>query len=144
MTEISFHTKVPDVMGYACRLLRKASRKGSRVVVSAESDVLRQLDLALWTFDELDFVPHIRVARGATVAPRLAATPIWLIEPGTEPTGHDVLVNLSLELPPGFAAYERVIEIVGHGDEVARAGRARWRHYLERGYALKHHEAVND
>ena len=83
MTEVSFHTGVSDVLGYACRLLRKAARKGARVAVCGEAALLQQLDRALWTFDPLDFTPHARLAAGAVPAPRLAATPIWLIEPLT-------------------------------------------------------------
>jgi DNA polymerase III subunit chi len=141
LTEISFHTKVPDVLGYACRLLRKASRKGSFVVVTAEAAVLQQLDQALWRFDPLDFVPHIRVAPGANVSARLRSTPIWLTEPGAPTPVHDVLVNLAPEVAPGFEAFERVIEVVGRDDVASRNGRQRWRHYVDRGYAIKHHEA---
>ena len=146
MTEISFHTGVPDVLGYACRLLRKAVRKGSHVAVCAEAARLQQLDRALWTFDPLDFTPHLRLAPGAAPPPRLAATPVWLLEAGgAEPLRaspvHEVLVNLGPEPVPGFESFERVLEIVGQDAESVGAGRRRWRHYAERGYAVRHHEA---
>jgi hypothetical protein len=37
MTEVEFHTGVDEPLGFACRLLRKAYRKGSRVLVTAPS-----------------------------------------------------------------------------------------------------------
>lgn len=147
MTEVSFHTGVPDVLGYTCRLLRKAARKGARVAVCADPELLQQLDRALWTFDPLDFTPHVRLAAGAAAAPRLAATPIWLIEPaGDAPLAaspvHEVLVNLGPAPVPGFESFERVLEIVGQTSAQADAGRQRWRHYAERGYHIEHHRAA--
>ena len=52
MTEVEFHTGVADPLGFACRLLRKAYRRGARVLVTAPPERLAQLDRLLWTFDE--------------------------------------------------------------------------------------------
>ena len=146
MTEISFHTGVPDVLGYACRLLRKAVKKGSRVAVCADAALLAQLDRALWTFDATDFTPHRRLAPGAPPPARFAATPVWLLEATTralrDSPVHEVLVNLGPEPVPGFESFERVLEIVGREPDAADAGRRRWRHYTERGYAVVHHQVA--
>ena len=82
MTEVSFHTGVPDVLGYACRLVRKAVRKGSRVVVCAPIETLRRFDQALWAFDPLDFIAHATLREGQPVDAKLARTPVWLAPPG--------------------------------------------------------------
>ena len=37
MTEVEFHVNVPDRLQYACRLLRKACRKGVRVAVTGRT-----------------------------------------------------------------------------------------------------------
>ena len=50
MTEVMFHLNVPDRLGYACRLLRKAYGSGAKVVVSAPPATLARLDVLLWTF----------------------------------------------------------------------------------------------
>jgi len=143
MTEISFHTGVPDVLGYACRLLRKAVKKGSRVAVCADAALLAQLDRALWTFDPTDFTPHRRLAPGAPPPARFAATPVWLLEGADAPLHdspvHEVLVNLGPDAVPGFESFERVLELVGREPHAVDAGRRRWRHYAERGYAVVHH-----
>ena len=47
LTEVEFHTGVPDRVSFACRLLRKASRQGARVLVTAPEDILAELDRAL-------------------------------------------------------------------------------------------------
>ena len=140
MTEVSFHSKVPEILGYTCRLLRKAMRKGSRVAVTGERDLLGQLDRALWSFEPLDFVPHVRLAAGARPEPRLQATPIWLVDESANAPVNEVLVNLGPGIASGFESYQRVVEIVGREPASVQAGRARWRHYTERGYAIAHHE----
>jgi DNA polymerase III subunit chi len=140
MTEVSFHTNVPHPLGYACRLLRKATRQGARVVVTAPAATLAALDAALWTFDPLDFVPHLMPSPGAVVAERLRATPVWLLENPADAIDHQVLVNLGSQPPEGFESFARVIEIVPNDAEGAAAGRQRWKHYANRGYAIEHHE----
>ncbi len=139
--EVEFHTGVADTLGFACRLLRKACRKGSRVLVTAPAEVLSRLDRELWTFDERDFVPHLRLA-GAATAALAARTPIWLVD-GLPPDGApEVLVNLGAEPLPDLAAFTRVIEIVGAAPEDEAAGRQRWRTYKGRGLAITHHAAA--
>ena len=64
MTEITFHVRAPDKVGYACRLLRKAWNQGTQVVVTGDPALLRDLDVSLWTFSALDFVPHCLGASG--------------------------------------------------------------------------------
>src|SRR5512145_1032321 len=61
MTEVAFHFNAPDKLAYACRLLRKAVGSGARVVVTAPADVLARLNSLLWTFSQLDFIPHATV-----------------------------------------------------------------------------------
>ena len=142
MTEVSFHFNVPDRLSYACRLLRKATRSGARVVVTAPSATLAQIDRALWTFDPLEFVPHVRVAPGGAVAPRLKDTPVWLVERTADAAHHDVLLNLGLEPPSGFESFGRVIEIVSADADERASGRERWKHYAGRGYEIKRHEVA--
>ena len=142
MTEVSFHTGVSQPVAYACRLLRKAYRKGSRVVVTAPAPMLTALDAALWTFDPQDFIPHLMPASGTLVPQRLRETPVWLQEHAVDAVHHQVLVNLGDTPPEGFESFERVIEIVAADPDSRLAGRARWKHYASRGYAIDHHEAA--
>lgn len=140
MTEVSFHTGASDPIGYACRLVRKVVRRGARIVVTAAPEMLQRLDQALWRFDPLEFVPHVIVQPGRTIEPRLRCTPVLLMTVDGELRTHEVLVNLGVELVPGFETCQRLIEIVGPEPAHAEAARHRWRHYKERGYPLVHHE----
>ncbi|HZY19264.1 MAG TPA: DNA polymerase III subunit chi [Ramlibacter sp.] len=139
MTEIAFHVNTSDKLAYACRLLRKAWTTGAQVVVTGEPDLLRELDVSLWTFAPLEFVPH---CYGATATDRVQArTPIVLADTPRGAPHHQVLVNLGPGVPDGFERFERLIELVGAQEQDLQAGRQRWKHYASRGYALQRHEA---
>ena len=142
MTEVTFHFNVPDRPGYACRLLRKATRSGAQVVVTAPAGELAGLDRLLWTFDPIEFLPHVLQRRGAPVAAHLRTTPIWLTEDPADATHHKVLVNLGREVPAGFESFERVIEIVSGEEGDRQAARLRWKHYAARGYEIQKHEVA--
>ncbi|MEO6031270.1 MAG: DNA polymerase III subunit chi [Burkholderiaceae bacterium] len=141
MTEVIFHFNVPDRTAYACRLLRKATRSGARVVVTAPVAALTLLDRALWRFDPLEFIPHLMAGPGEAVPERLRVTPVWLLEDASTAAHHDVLVNLGVDAPSGFEAFARLIEIVSTADDDRSAARLRLKHYAARGYPIRQHEA---
>jgi len=139
MTEIDFHFNAADKVSHTCRLLRKAVVvSGARVVVTADAAMLDAIDAALWQFSATDFIGHCRSDGEPQM---LARSPVVLAASDATGLPHQqVLVNLGEVVPTGFERFERLIEIVT-GDEADRmAGRARWRHYAERGYALKRHD----
>jgi len=141
MTEVEFHFNVVDKLEYSCRLLRKAHAGGAKLLVTADPVMLAQLDQMLWTLSATEFLPHCRSdAPPAT----LALSPIVLaasaLEPVLEGRAAGVLVNLGQDVPPGFESFERFIEIVSSAPDDRQAGRQRWNHYKQRGYALKAHD----
>jgi DNA polymerase-3 subunit chi len=141
MTEVAFHFNAPDKLSYACRLLRKAVGSGAKVVVTADSTLLRNLDVTLWTFSPLDFISHCYAPKDAGVrdasAVVLADSPLDL-PPDAPP--RQVLLNLGSVVPDGFERYERVIEVVTLQDDDRAGARNRWRHYADRGYAIQRHD----
>ena len=138
MTEVAFHFNVPDKLGYACRLLRKAAGSGAKVVVTGEAELLRALDTELWTFSALEFLPHCHAA--SADAQVLAASPIVLADAPRATPHQEVLVNLGARIPDGFERFERLIEVVTQEDEDRQRARMRWKHYADRGYAIKRHD----
>ncbi len=140
MTEVEFHTGVTDPLDFACRLLRKAYRQGVQVLVTAPADVLGALDRMLWTFDERDFIPHVRVPGAAVAA--AAMTPIWLATGDVSLDGAPtVRVNIGADAPAAPQALQRLIEIVGAEPDEAARGRERWRAYKAAGLEITHHPA---
>ena len=142
MTRLEFHTGIGDPLGYGCRLLRKAYRRGVKVVVCGDADRLSRLDALLWTFEQLEFVPHARLRAGERPDATMQRTPIWLADRGADWPACDLVVNLGEQALDDAQRYERVIEIVGDDDAARQAGRARWRHYA--GAGLKPELATAD
>ena len=138
MTEVAFHFNVPDKLAYACRLLRKATGAGSRVVVTGEAELLRDLDVQLWTFSPLEFIAHCHAASADPQV--LEASAVVLADSARGTPHHDVLVNLGGSVPEGFERFERLIELVARDDADRQQARARWKHYADRGYAIKTHD----
>ena len=138
MTEVAFHFNVPDKLAYACRLLRKATGAGSKVVVTGESQQLRTLDTELWTFSALEFIPHCHAASADVQV--LAASPVVLADTPRGTPHQEVLVNLGEGVPEGFERFERLIEVVSREEGDRQDARVRWKHYADRGYAIKTHD----
>ena len=137
MTEIEFHFNVPDKLAYTCRLLRKAGRTGVKVVVTAEPEILSELDQWLWRFSPTEFVPHCMATSKNYM---LALTPALLADQLENCPTDRVLVNLGLSVPYEFERFERIIEVVSGQENDRLVGRQRWKHYRDKGFALKQND----
>jgi DNA polymerase III subunit chi len=144
MTDITFHFNVPDRLVYACRLLRKAVRQGAQVVVSAPSGVLALFDRQLWTFETLEFVPHVYLQQGQTTPPHLQATPVWLVDQVSDAPHRQVLLNLGVEVPTSFEQFSRLIEIVPTDPPSRDLARARWKHYTQGAHPITRHDVATE
>lgn len=138
---VEFHTGVADPVGFACRLLRKAYGMGARLAVCAPAAVLTRLDRELWTFAEREFVPHLRVARGAETGGQARRTPIWLLEDPRVQGLPAIVVNLGTDPPAWPEGVQRLIEVVGVEVDEERPARERWRRYKAEGCEVQHHPA---
>jgi DNA polymerase III subunit chi len=133
LVRLEFHTDIADPLGYSCRLLRKAYRRALRVVVCGEPEILSRLDTLLWTFEQLEFVPHARLRSGERPDAMLGRTPIWLADAAASWPRADVVVNLGEQPIEEPGRFDRIIEIVGDAQADRQAGRARWRAYASLG-----------
>lgn len=136
MTRVDFHFNASDKLEYGCRLVRKVYRAKHPVLVWCDDEArLEAFDRLLWSVPPNDFLPHVRADD-----PLAAHTPIVLAHAPVDTAAQDVLVNLGRETPPMFARFERLIEIVGVGDDDRAAARERWRFYRDRGYPMARHD----
>lgn len=138
MTEIAFHFGAQDKLAYVCRLLRKAVASGSSVRVLADAPVVQQLDADLWALSPTDFVAHCVDSADSLVQKK---SPVILAErvPAEGADCH-VLLNLRREAPQGFAAFARVIEVVGFDEADRQDARVRWKFYAGLGYQIVRHD----
>jgi DNA polymerase-3 subunit chi len=136
VTTIDFYFNAADPLQVACRLAAKALGQKKRMLLHApEPELAARIDRMLWTWPAIGFVPHCAVHD-----PLAAETPV-LIGAGEEPpAGCDVLLNLGLQCPPNFERFDRLLEVVGAGEDERKAGRERYRYYLERGYKIANHD----
>ena len=120
----------------ACRLAEKAYGFGHAVYVHVESDSqARAMDEILWTFRENSFLPHeIHAGDESSAAP----IQIGCVE--DPQVDHDVLINLSPDVPVFFSRFERMAELVDSDPQVRERSRRRFRYYKERGYPLTTHK----
>jgi DNA polymerase-3 subunit chi len=137
MARIEFHFNAPALVPYACRLLRKVQGRGLRAQVVGHGSTLAQLDQALWTFSQLDFLPHC--AADAPQAMRAASSVLLTAEPLTD-WDRQILVNLGESVPAGFEGFERIIDVVSMDDLHRAQGRERWRQYSRLGHELIRHD----
>lgn len=130
MTRISFLHGAADRLAAACQWFQQDWNGCCDVLVyTPVSAVAERFDQLLWRQPPGSFVPHCRAD-----SPLAAETPIIISNHCTK--AGSVLLNLSNEIPPGFASFERLIEIVSQDDAVRLPARERFRFYRERGYAL--------
>jgi DNA polymerase-3 subunit chi len=121
---------------FACRLAEKAFQQGHQIYMNTEStEQLMQLDDLLWTFRAGSFLPH-----AVDSGKECGQQPVLLGYNREPRDNHDVLVNLSGEVPSFFSRFHRVVEIVGGHDAQRTAARERYRFYKDRGYTLNTHE----
>ena len=138
MTSIVFHFNVSNRLDYTCRLVRKGVTTGAKLLLWVPADELDQLDQDLWHLSPTEFVPHC----GTTAAEHVfARSPVVLTSNLTVSSQGDVLVNLCEHTPDGFAAFKKVIEVVGLDESSRQAARQRWRHYAQAGVELVRHDA---
>lgn len=142
MPEVSFYFNVPHRQGYACRWLRRALREPGVVkpiVVVADGAESKAFDQLLWTFDPVGFVPHVRAVDVHALTPRLASTPIRLVE-SLEGADAGWVLNLGPGVPQGVERFDHVIEIVSRDEDDRRTARDRWKAYKALGFNMKQQE----
>lgn len=136
MTEVLFYTFADNPLDVARRVAAKAHGQGRQVMIYApDAAVADAIDRLLWTTPALGFVPHCRDSDALA-----GETPVLIGTDADVLRSADVMINLHTEQPPAFARFERLVEIIGLDEARVEAGRARYRFYKARGYALQTHD----
>ena len=126
-----------DQWFFACRLVEQIQQKGHKVLLQVDNEQkARELDDMLWQFRADAFVPHaLLTAKDAPVDCPVSIG--WSQEPGHH---HDVIINLSTELPAFFSRFERLVEIVVQKDDILAYTRQHFRFLKDRGYPVTHND----
>ncbi|QXQ08146.1 DNA polymerase III subunit chi [Sphingosinicellaceae bacterium] len=124
MTEIGFYQLASKPIEQVLpRVLEKAVAAGHRAVVrSADATALARLDVALWSYDPLSFLPH--AIDGDTAADQ----PILLTSGEETANGADLAAVIDGRLPGDLEPFKRVLYLFDGGDEEALAlARRHWK-----------------
>ena len=136
MTTIDFYFNAADRLQVACRLAAKAMADGQRMLVYApDAELAARVDKLMWTWPATAFVPHCPAED-----PLAAETPILISRAQEVPANCGLLLNLGEDCPPHFASFERLFEVLGTEQAEKEAGRARYKLYRSRGYAIANHD----
>lgn len=134
MSEVGFYHLTRTRLDRALpKLLEKALGQGMRAVVLAGSDErVAALDAALWTYEQLSFLPHGTARDGDP-----ADQPIWLTTEDENPNGARLLVLTDGVASAQIGAFERCIDLFDGADPDAVAqARERWRALKSAGHSL--------
>jgi DNA polymerase-3 subunit chi len=142
MTRIDFYilkeTTVEDRQAFACRLVQKTRQLGHNIYIHCDDENSAiTLDKLLWSFQETSFLPHkLNNAKGAD-CPIVIGFNDTADAPGEH---HDLLINMSLNIPSFFSRFERMAEIVVQEESILEATRNNYRVYNQKNYPLHRHD----
>lgn len=139
MTQVDFYilddTRPQARLLIGCRLADKGYQSGERVYIHCDDPAqAKTMDELLWIFREGSFVPH-------AVHPAAAddRSPVLIGSGESAAMDAGLLINVATEVPGFIADFQRVLEIIDGDPERRQQGRARYRHYKDRGYAPNDH-----
>lgn len=132
MTQVFFYHGAANKLAAACALLGKAAAQQKQVLVYAPTAAqAAEIDRLLWMQTAIGFIPHCRAD-----SPLATETPIVITQNLDQTPQDERLMNLGLDIPPNFARFTSLIEVVGEEEEDRLAARNRVRFYKDRGYEV--------
>ncbi len=145
MTQVDFyilgHQSSRTLELMVCRLCAKALEADMYVYINTrDAQQAAQLDELLWSFKAESFLPHQNLLTDNSLS-EICKIPIIINKGDQIPDGyHQLLINLSSDIPHFFSRFERVAELVDKDENEKQLGRERYRFYRERGYLLKKYD----
>lgn len=136
MTNVDFYTLAAQTQNeqwqFACRLVEKAAQRGHHILIQLDHEQqAKMFDDLLWEFRQDAFIPHQLLS--ASDSERISIG--WNDNPGHQ---HDILINLSQQMPPFYSRFHRLIEVVVQEDNVLNYTRKHYKFLLDRGYPIQH------
>lgn len=137
MTQIDCYHNQPDRLTQAVRLATLAWQRRKPITFFIPDPARAEaFDKALWSSDPLSFIPHCH--SNSAEADRT----LIIITDNLDAVSQDeLLVNLGDDVPPGFARYQRLFEIVSRHDTDKATARERMVFYKDRGYPITYRKS---
>lgn len=138
MTHIDFHilqdASVEARWLYVCRFIEKVERLGHSILVVVDTEhEAHELDDLLWSFKPESFIAHQIIGGDEDAKVEITFT-------SEAAAHHDVLINLSSQIPEYFSRFARLAEIVIQEPKILENTREHYRFYKQRGYPITQHQ----
>lgn len=129
-------TTTQDAFKYACRLAEKSylGKQKTLIWTASERDA-ENINVGLWTFRDISFVPHQLYKNSEN-------SPVLIAFGNTSPSG-EVLINLTEDIPTFFNHFSRIIEIVSDSPDTLAKSRKKYRFYQKNDCELFSHNLKN-
>ena len=123
----------------ASRLANKLQRiEQSCLIVTDDSAATTELDRVMWSFSDSSFLAHDLTSE---------STPLSSVQIGEHNSitqlvlerQHDVLINLSSDIPIFNHNFSRIADLVESDDDAKASARKRYKSYQAEGFELKMH-----
>jgi len=138
MTQIDFHilqdASVEARWLYVCRFIEKVERLGHSILVVVDTqEEAQELDDLLWSFKPESFIAHQIIGGDEEAKVEITYT-------ANAGEHHDVLINLSSQIPEYFSRFARAAEIVIQEPKILENTREHYKFYKQRGYPITQHK----
>lgn len=121
---------------FASRLIEKIYKLNKHIYIHSDSpSQADEISKSLWEERKESFLAHEILNEGNKTSKAA-------IEIGHQhkPAIHDVMINLSNEIPSFVGQFDRVVELVSDEKQIKENARERYIFYKKRGYPLRTHD----
>ena len=124
----------------ASRLSNKLQRlKQSSLIITDDEKATAELDQVMWSFSDTSFLAHERINDDKHVS-SIQIGDASLASPSFLEKEHNVLINISSEVPIFNHHFARIAEIVEQDEQSKIAARVRFKRYQTEGFDIKTHK----
>ncbi len=125
------------MLGFACRLIRKAYQQNLNTLVYAPGQA-EALDDLLWTFADQEFIPHTLI-NGASTADDPTSNPIRISSALKPATDSAMLIALDDVDTQAANAFDRVALVVSNDEDKKGLARQRYSEWKQLGLTPETH-----
>jgi len=124
----------------ASRLSNKLQRlKQSALIVTDNEQATTLLDQVMWSFSDTSFLAHEHIGDD-NHSSSIQIGDASLASPNLLEKNHNVLINISSEVPIFNHHFSRIAEIVEQDEQSKTAARVRFKRYQTEGFEIKTHQ----
>ncbi len=115
------------------RLLEKVYASGAKALLFFDDEhMLKVIDDALWTYSQMDFLPH-----GTYQEANAIRQPIYLTTGDENPNKADIVIKVGNTEHPCYSSFKKVIDIFdGNDPQSLQTARERYKKYKDLKYPL--------